>query len=189
MKDKTGYIIMPEDEAEVVRVMIYWIYHDEICIKELENERNIDTCPKALEKPWGKLYVIGQKYQMPRLQNAAIDAILYHHRSWHFQAGILPWVYENTNQGDNLRKLVFRNARKEIDTEHFAFFGDFFCREFLFDMEYASAQKHPRQLKENEALISIEDPEADIGAEFHVKGGCDGECENYKSYTEFEKRE
>jgi hypothetical protein len=81
---------------------------------------------------------------MPRLQNAAIDAILYHHRSWHFQAGILPWVYENTNQGDNLRKLVFRNARKETDTEHFAFFGDFFCREFLFDMAYASAQKQPR---------------------------------------------
>jgi hypothetical protein len=125
MKDKNGYIIMPEDEAEVVRVMIYWIYHDEVCIKELQNERNIDTCPKALSTPWGlftKLYVIGQKYQMPRLQNAAIDAILYHHRSWHFQAGIIQWVYENTNRGDNLRKLVFRIARKEIDTEHFTFF-------------------------------------------------------------------
>ncbi|KAE9373266.1 hypothetical protein N431DRAFT_337163 [Stipitochalara longipes BDJ] len=128
MKPGKNYITMPEDDAKVVRIMIYWIYHDEICIDKVKHEKDINTCEKTLGTPWGlfaRLYIVGQKYQMPRLQNDAVDALLHCNNDWAIDACIIPWIYNHTTKGDKLRKLTFRLARIFFDRSDLALFGKF----------------------------------------------------------------
>jgi hypothetical protein len=186
MKPGDNVIKLPEDNAEVIKMMIFWIYHDEVCIAKFDDKSVIDTCEKALKAPWGlfaQLYVIGQKYQMPRLQDDAIDALLHHCEDHYLTAGIISWVYENTLKGDKLRKLIFRIAKRDLDRSKLATFCNSLCWEFLFDMTYASAEDvDGQELEDNEILIAHDDPQEDFCAEYHVDGGCEGDCVEIKNY-------
>ena len=131
-------------------MLIFWIYHNQICISS-KVCTEVKTCEEALKSPWGlfaQLYVIAQKYQMSLLQNDAIDALLdlLDFGNWgSFTPGIISWVYENTAKGDNLRKLIFRVAREELNRSGLAKFRDNLCPQFLFDMTYAAAESGTAQ--------------------------------------------
>jgi hypothetical protein len=78
MKNEEKVIKLLEDNAEVVQMLIFWIYHNQICISS-KVCTEVKTCEEALKSPWGlfaQLYVIAQKYQIPLLQNNTIDALL-----------------------------------------------------------------------------------------------------------------
>jgi hypothetical protein len=173
MKPDDKIIKLPEDNAEVVRMMIFWIYHNQICISEIKyDELNTwCTCEEALDSPWGlftQLYVIAQKYQMAQLQNDVIDALLDLGAKWVLAPGIISWVYENTAKGDNLRKLIFRIAREDLTRSDLASFCDNLCQQFLFDMTYAAAQSDSHgKLEDNDKLCSIENPQEEFCAEYH----------------------
>jgi BTB/POZ domain len=66
-------INLPDDDPETIRAMVYWMYHDNICVLEsiqMRHYNHATTTADAMETVWGlfaKLYVLGGKYQMPRL--------------------------------------------------------------------------------------------------------------------------
>lgn len=97
MRAEDKVIKLPVDDPKVIQMMIYWIYHNEICVVEGDLDWDDYSCEAALESAWGlfaKLYVLGKKYQMPRLQVDAVDAILALHRIRSFPVGLIPWVYK-----------------------------------------------------------------------------------------------
>ena len=85
MKPGDKIVKLPEDEPEVVRAMVYWMYEDTICIsKEIEGRTscydNSDDS-LALTTVSGllvKLYVLGEKYQVRGVQNHVLDACAKH---------------------------------------------------------------------------------------------------------------
>jgi hypothetical protein len=179
MKHEDKVIKLPEDNADVIQRLIFWIYHNQICISEINIHWEVNTwcrcsCEEALDTPWGllaQLYVTAQKYQMAQLQNDAIDALLDLSKQWNLPTSIISWVYENTTKGDNLRKLIFRIARQELERSDLATFCDNLCPQFLFDMTYAATKTGESgsdvRLEDNEKLCSIENPQEEFCAEYH----------------------
>jgi BTB/POZ domain len=192
MKPDSRVIELPEDEPEVIQIMVYWIYHNEICINQQvlkrEYEGDRDSCVQALTTPWGlfaQLYIVGKKYKMSSLQNDAIDALL-DHGIWNtLTICIIPWVYENTIKGDKLRKLFFLMAKRDLNRSHLAQFHNQLSLEFLFDMTYDSVpgtNEPGPKLEWNESMIDLDDPYEDFCSQLHNQESCGGDCEDYKVY-------
>jgi len=192
MKPEEKVVNLPEDDAEVIRIMIYWIYHDEICIAEVPTLVKGCTIIENFSSPSGlfiKLYVAAQKYQMPRLQNAAIDALLYHqYNQVPLNADLITWVYENTAPDDKLRELNLLLARQCLSATNLKTHGKFFCVEFLLDMTKAFVEQ--RELGDIDPSVESlygDEGSGDFCRMFHVKDGCDGECVAFKLYIEHTK--
>jgi hypothetical protein len=149
MKAEDKVITLPEDDPEAVKALIHWMYHDEICVdKEKPNVNDSDTEEEAMRGAWGlfvKLFVLGQKYQIPPLQNDAIDAILIHEGTWSFELGIISYAYENASSGSPLRRLLVQLVRLDNDDGELMRFKSNLCQEFLFELSIAlfKAQKSP----------------------------------------------
>lgn len=194
MKAEDRVIELPEDEPDVIQIMVYWIYHDVISITEdMEANNGIHgTVEKALKTPWGifaQLYVVGRKYQMARLQNDTIDAILYHCKDYYLPTSLIPWVYEHTIKEDNLRTLVFRLSMHVMGRDDMALYGNFFSQEFLFDMTYALLEDDGETINSNESLIESDDVHEDFCSQLHNQDACDGNCEEYKEYIVIDDEE
>ncbi|CAD6452220.1 f003b6f6-37fc-493c-8165-7aca750438c6 [Sclerotinia trifoliorum] len=102
-----GIIRLPEEQPEVIRTFVHWIYVDEyLCL----SFKNFDTRGPA-GQPAGilvKPYVLGDKYLMPRLCNKVMDALT----AYCFTGGgkcpleILDHACKNTAKDSQLRKYL-----------------------------------------------------------------------------------
>ncbi len=145
MKPEEKEIKLPDDDPETIQAMVYWIYHDEICIIDSIMSRNFDcstTTEMAMKTIWGllvKLYVCGDKYQMPRLQDYAIDGMIDYSETHGFDCpGIIPWVYENSSSNAKIRNLLVVLVRGYLDRSDIRDCHHSLCLEFLYDLTLAT---------------------------------------------------
>ena len=138
-------IKLPDDDPETIQAMVYWIYYDRICILESIDERRFDygtTTEAAMMTRWGlvaKLYVCGDKYQMPSLQNDAVDAMIDHAEdTGEFRCpAIIPWVYENTPSEARIRGLLVLFVKCGYTCSEMTISKQYLCSEFLYDLSFS----------------------------------------------------
>lgn len=137
----SGKIIiqLPNDNPIVNQALVYWVYYNEICVpanvttydaKDSNDEEGMKTLSGFLVQ----LYVLGQKYQMPLLQNDAIDALLKLRETIYLPHAIFSYVYRMTTDGSTLRKVLLRIARYELKPEDMDIRKKDMCADFLFDI-------------------------------------------------------
>jgi hypothetical protein len=187
MKAEDKGIKMPEDDPEAINIMVWWMYRNELCITEEVMNRELGrTTQGAMQSIWGlcaKLYVLGQKYQMPRLQVDAIDGILALNENEEFSAGIIPWVYENTtDKSDSLRKVLVQIARSYLTAEQLNDFRSKFGAEFLFEIAHVFVGDRDGAGGEY-AFFSLCEEDGEFCEQLHVEGGCDGQCTDFKRFV------
>ena len=126
MNPEERVIKLPNDEAKIINIMVHWISCKKILVTP-EDILDIDlledpvTIEQAMASSYGifaKLYVLGNRYEMPELQNDAIDAMMTsesppdHKDYWelpNLPLALVKWCYENTmKENDRLRRLVCR---------------------------------------------------------------------------------
>lgn len=195
MKPEDRVIRFPDDDVEAIRVMVYWMYSDELCV----HQKHLDdfaywTQPAqdAMKTHWGlfaKLYVIGDKYAIPRLQNHCIDAML---QSRHKNLGIIcpaiiPFVYENTSSpSDPLRRLLvmaFRSDCQAWSFQRFIVGNTGICTDFFVDL----AAEFFRDKDESQSTYStytatLEQPQVDFCKKFHKHNEGIPACNQFHKY-------
>lgn len=75
MKSEEQVLRLPDDESNIVRIFLCWIYRNRIVVPVLEEE---DTHGE-FRGPCGylvKLWIFGDKYQIKSSQNDAIDGLV-----------------------------------------------------------------------------------------------------------------
>jgi hypothetical protein len=153
MKPEDGKIRLPEDSPTAVQVFVYWLYHNEICIPKEYWENEGETTQSALKTAGGllaKVYVFGEKNQIPRLCNAAIDAILYVLREIRISLGIVPYIYQNTPSDSSFRRLIVTIATYHSDPDDASRWQSVLSSEFLFAVTLIAFRRE-----------EVDDPETD----------------------------
>ncbi|KAE9373267.1 hypothetical protein N431DRAFT_337511 [Stipitochalara longipes BDJ] len=145
MKSEGRVIKLPEDDPEAIRGFVYWAYYDEISIaKELPVSQRSDNMENAMQTVFGllaKLYLLGEKYQIPRLKNDAIDAtMLYNPNSWLPIATVLH-IYENTLPESPFRKLMLDIVLYDYEADQIEECAEMMCRDFLVDLAISLSKK------------------------------------------------
>ena len=183
MKAEDKAITLPEDDPEAVKALVHWMYHDEICVDEKKaNVNDANTEEEAMRGVWGifvKLFVLGQKYQIPPLQNDAIDAILVYVNTWSIELGVISYAYENTSSGSPLRRLLVRLVRLDDDDLELMRFKNGLCQEFLFELAMAlfKAQRSPSK--------GAKRGDTSFCKRFHKHKAGEHRCKILKSFTTF----
>src|SRR4051812_25080494 len=67
-------ITLPEADPEAVKMLLSWVYENDICVAIHHFFCDMDRLDSASGLLL-KLYILGDKFQMPALQNDVIDAL------------------------------------------------------------------------------------------------------------------
>lgn len=132
-------IKLEEDDPAAVQVMVYWMYHNELCIPyDMEHYVVKDTSDEeAMKTSEGllvRLCVLAQKYQLPKLQNTCIDAFLDVVRDEGLRLGIISYAYRNTSAGSSLRCFLLEVALHQITPFDIDERKGNICEDFLLDL-------------------------------------------------------
>ncbi|KAK0119953.1 hypothetical protein ONS95_011377 [Cadophora gregata] len=179
-------IRLPNDDPIAVRAMVYWMYHNIICISGEMDELEIgNTEEDAMKSAYGllaKLYILGEKFQMPRLRNDAIDAILYRYESTgSFDIGINSYVYANTSGDSPLRKLLVHIALDNYNKPQIGSFKEMLCGELIFDLAKVPFSE---EMEVEKARTGYGYPIDDFCNKFHVHPiNRVKKCENLTNYV------
>jgi hypothetical protein len=184
MKPEDKVITLPEDDPEAVKALVHWMYYNEICVDEEKAIFNdAETKEEVMRGAWGlfvMLFVLGEKYQMPRLRNDAIDAIITHRKSCELKLGVISYAYENTTSSDSaLRRLLVRIVRLDKDHGELMESKTDLCQEFLFELAIAFFKVIKRGLKMPSHVDST------FCKSFHKHEAPGPRCKNPKSFTTF----
>ncbi|KAJ8061700.1 hypothetical protein OCU04_009500 [Sclerotinia nivalis] len=117
-------IRLPEEQPEVIRTFVHWIYVDEhiyLSLKDFDTREPADLPAGILVK----LYVLGDKYQVPRLRNQVMDALTsYRLKGEHgYALEVLDYACKNTAKDSALRKYLASTA------------VDYLCEEALYHLD------------------------------------------------------
>lgn len=186
-------IELPEDDPEIIRAMVFWMYENTICIPKAvakfssSMEDPDDT--RALQTTSGylvRLYTVGEKLPVARTSKScsrrqcqALDR-----DRWGRDLGIIAYAYQNTLSDSPLRRLLIQVAKIDIYGEYFkeAKSRLLMCPEFLYDMAF-SYMKGINTLSKAVSLRKM------ICQDFHMHpAGHKGTCElkGYIVYGESE---
>ncbi|THX02320.1 hypothetical protein D6D13_08371 [Aureobasidium pullulans] len=113
-----GRIELPDAQLDVFEIFQVWLYS-----RSLLNTEDLQDQPDYQKYPsfstLARLWVFGDKYQIPLLQNCAADAILQYTKDKNrFCTNVLKTAYDHTMEGSPLRRLaidilVFRMVHEE----------------------------------------------------------------------------
>jgi hypothetical protein len=175
--------------------MIYWLYHDETyipaeildfsrCRESYESEEG------AMKSIWGflaKMFILGEKYHIPRLQNHAMDGMLIFSQAEPFNIHVAPFVYKNTSSKTSaLRRLIVRLSVCDLGPSDVLNARDtgFNCPELLFDMAVAATKVKGDYVDRNQQYEGFTiHPKRTFCGEFHTHGEGKGEkCESLHMY-------
>lgn len=110
---------LPEDEPQAVQIMVNWMYQNEICIPQRTLAFAYHLQGSLLKSSsadlFVKLYVLGQKYQMPTLRNDALDAIkVYMSDGGKLSVEALTHAWDNTPTKSPLRLLLLKVVKSYV---------------------------------------------------------------------------
>ena len=100
-------IDLPEESSEVIERFVLWLYTG----SPLDSEENVQDLDPRLPV---RLYIIGDKYDIPDLRNLALDTLnAWANLNAKTPIDTLPLVYDSTATGSCLRRyLVERSASR-----------------------------------------------------------------------------
>lgn len=128
-------IRLPEDDPEVIKAFIHWIYFNGDIQLPLESRdrRNPIDRPEGLLV---KLYILGDKYQMPRLRNQAVDALDRYHEAnlVGFSLKVLDYASKNAAKHSALRTFLAVTAIATWDWDQFDELNEKLYPEFIHDV-------------------------------------------------------
>ncbi|KAH0343917.1 hypothetical protein KCU81_g5030, partial [Aureobasidium melanogenum] len=167
-ESKEKIVRMPEDSPDVVREFIRWITDHKVG-GHGAGSNNPSLSPWDYWDLMVELYIFGNKYNIPRLQNVAINEIidLFREQFAFPRASTIYKIYERTPLGVSLRRLVtdivvlsHENVEALIDGQ--SRFGEGLHFEFINDLikRLYRAATHPdgfesqRRLRKNWGLVS-----------------------------------
>ncbi|KAK6004365.1 hypothetical protein QM012_008227 [Aureobasidium pullulans] len=139
-ESKDKIVRMPEDSPDVFREFVRWITDHEVGGYGASSN-NPSLTPWAYWDLMVELYIFGNKYNIPRLQNVAINEImtLFQEQFAYPRASTIYKVYERTPFGVSLCRLVtdivvlsHENVEALIDGQ--ARFGNSFHFDFIHDL-------------------------------------------------------
>jgi hypothetical protein len=175
-----------------IKGMVYWMINDKICLPKetyYSPYRMESTEEEAMESVWGflaKLYILGDKYFIPRLRNDVIDGLIVLYRNHTVPpVGIASYIYKNTSSEESLfGRLLARMVLWSLDGDHWRRARDsgIICHEFLFDVVVEVGQEGgcPCSL---DTEIHIPNPESVFCEEFHEHDAdYEGKCGEPKEY-------
>lgn len=101
-----GRIELPDTQVDVFEIFQVWLYS-----RSLLNTEDLQDQPDYKKYPsfgaLARLWVFGDKYQIPLLQNCAADAILQYNKDENkFNTCIIRIAYQDTMQESPLRRLA-----------------------------------------------------------------------------------
>jgi hypothetical protein len=184
---------LPDDDPETIQAMVYWMYYNTICVLEAISYRNFDfetTAEEAMGTIWGlfaKLYVCGDKYQMPRLQNDAADAMTEYSDNCKFNCpAIIPWVYEHTSSDSRLRRLLVTIVRLFFCGDEIASCKKLLCPEFLFDLTFSFFKDKDKEYDGEQFNVYLALPSKEFCKLYHVHPTGVSPCKQQKYYDIYE---
>jgi len=111
----------PDDSPQLIQITINWMYQNEISIPEsMVPDRRCDRYDKNSGPGLlVKLYVIGQKYQMPTLRNDVLDAtsIWMNNMDYGMTVEALAYAWENTAEGSPLRTPLLNIVKDYFNSD------------------------------------------------------------------------
>ncbi|CAG8953765.1 hypothetical protein HYFRA_00006656 [Hymenoscyphus fraxineus] len=97
MKPEDQCIELPQEDPEIIRAMVYWVYEQKICVhrKSIEHGLTSNTVDNdnIMNTAWGlflKLYLIAEKFQISELKDDALEAFVDHWCDGHMDEEV-PW--------------------------------------------------------------------------------------------------
>lgn len=187
MKPEDRVVKLPEDDQHAIRAMLYWMYMDKLGFSEgqIEGVDYTSTAEEVCDSIWVllvKIYILGEKYDVPRLRNHTIDVII----SLNFGVplpiypGIIPYVYENTSSSnDRLRKYLITAFTFECGGNSVSTFKEVLCQDFLIEL---AAQ----MLLDTESDTELEGPYYQFCERFHIHTEGTEVCKEMHDFDEVE---
>jgi hypothetical protein len=178
MKADERVITFPDDDPVALQGMVYWMKH-----KEIRVPAGLEATLVRSEQQWGffiKLYVLGDKYLVPKLVNDAIDSILIMREGRYLALANVSYAYLNTMPGSHLRSLIADMVACEIHLDDFEDWELTFCPEFLLDVA-KSCMRHKHDTAKAARVICLEET---FCATYHSHGkGRQQSCKQRKFYS------
>jgi hypothetical protein len=113
-------IELPEDDPDAIKTMVYWMYHEEICLSkdQVDELYELDWNDDGLSTPWGVLvnvYIAAEKFQIPRLKNDSVDALIdiWEDLGCRIPINVVAFAFDHTAVGSALRTLLIRMLRSD----------------------------------------------------------------------------
>ncbi|PMD26768.1 hypothetical protein NA56DRAFT_744085 [Hyaloscypha hepaticicola] len=121
MNDHVRMIKLHEDDPELVDIMVYWMYRKYLCLPVYYFNTDPVSMTSSLNTPPGllaRLYTLAEKYQIHRLQNDIIDALILwlddFNLSLRVPASVIQYVWSNTFSEDcKLRQFLLEYVKAE----------------------------------------------------------------------------
>lgn len=110
-KDDTLELRLPDAEFDVFEDFLCWLFH-----RKMQDRLTKLTCMVAKAKRQAhtsrlvRTWVFGDKYSIPRLQNATVRELVRAFDDDRPSAAVISQVYETTAKGSKLRKLFAKQA-------------------------------------------------------------------------------
>ncbi|KAG4438069.1 hypothetical protein IFR05_006435 [Cadophora sp. M221] len=149
LKSEDKVIRLPEDNVDAILAMIYWMYQDRIGFtdKQEASYRFEILSESEMDSIWGlwsRLYIIGDKYGIPRLRNHVIDA-MFHYRDkvGQLPSLLIPYVYQHTASSDDpLRRLLVAFMKVDLTEAYLVKNEKVLSSEFLFELTMAFVKSY-----------------------------------------------
>jgi hypothetical protein len=126
-------VTLPEDDPKLVKILLNWVYENVIRVPVLDyvEDRTLDGAKGLLPK----LYVLGDKYQMPALQNDAIDVLgsIFFRREG-YGSQIMNYAFKETSETDPLRLFLVNFAISNWSPDKLESYKTRLCPEFTHSM-------------------------------------------------------
>jgi hypothetical protein len=107
-ESKERKITMPDDDAEVMKIYVYWLYCGALLMYPPKSQESADREDLSYVKAW----ILGDKLLDLEFQNAVIDGIFerYHTeprdgKRWNVWPGAVDYAFDKTYKGAPLRRL------------------------------------------------------------------------------------
>lgn len=128
-KGQPKLITMTKDDPEVFRAFFHWILSGKLYHK-LNDDGTIPLSVRELLK----IYLFGDMRGIPGLRNAVVDLLFQKNcQDWVLPTRDLKYLFDNTREGDVLRKLFVDIAAETYTWSDLKHYGDKFPKDFLID--------------------------------------------------------
>jgi hypothetical protein len=180
MKQDEMVIKLPKDDPTAIQALVFWMYHDKIYLSngKIEGELYInDSEEEAMKGDFGllsRLYILGDKYQMSRLRNDVIDAILLLKNVELPPMAVISHIFNNTTISDSLRRILVGIVHELLSIKsQIKNCKDVISHDFLFNLMVSTFD-----LPATTTPIS-----RDFCSRFHIHAALQSPCRILKKYT------
>lgn len=148
-----GVVELPDQDVEIVEVVESWLY-----TRKLRQDHTKALDERDLSHLIGA-YVFGERFDMPLLRNAVVNAIVAHKS---VVTGLakptdIQYLYDHSPLGSHLRRLLVAVFAFNVATDWFESHLDDFPKEFVFELTLFNMKRLDSNRPEEEVAPFVED--------------------------------